>query len=157
MLEQVCKFGRLVATTVAGLAVASAASAQSFGLRAGASGSPDQFYAGLHAETAPIARRVTFRPNVEVGVGDRMTALTANFEFVYRTTLRASDWDVFLGGGPTANYYEWDRGPRGDSDFGGGINLLIGLEHNRRVFAEFKVGLIDSPHAKLGIGINLGR
>lgn len=157
MMGQVCKFGRVLALTLAICAVASVASAQSFGLRAGASGSPDQFYAGVHAETSPIARRVTFRPNVEVGVGDGMTALTANFDFVYRTTLRASDWDLFVGGGPAANFYEWDRGPGRDSDFGGGINLLIGLEHDRRIFVEFKVGLIDSPHAKLGVGINLGR
>ncbi|MGE3344394.1 MAG: hypothetical protein AB7L71_13280 [Vicinamibacterales bacterium] len=136
---------------------ASTASAQSFGVRAGASGDPDQFYVGVHAETRPIADRVTFRPNVEVGFGDNVTALGANLEFVYRHELPNSSWTMLAGGGPAANFYSFDSRFGDDSDFGGGLNLLLGIEHSRGIFAEVKVGLIDSPSIKFGVGINLGR
>ncbi len=159
MAGQVCKFGRVLALTLAVSAVASVASAQSFGLRAGASGSPDQFYAGLHAETSPVADRVTFRPNAEVGVGDGVTLLALNLEFVYRQPLTNSSWSLLAGGGPAANLYSFDgdRGRGSDSDFGGGLNFLLGLEHRGGFFTEVKVGLIDSPSIKVGVGINLGR
>ncbi len=139
------------------LMAATAASAQTFGVRAGASGDPDQFYVGAHAETRPIAERVTFRPNVEVGFGDHVTALGVNLEFVYRHDLPSSSWTLLAGGGPAANFYSFDSRFGDDSDFGGGLNLLLGVEHTRGVFAEVKVGLIDSPSIKFGVGINLGR
>lgn len=145
------------ASTAALLAITTAASAQTFGVRAGASGDPDQFFVGAHAETRPIADRVTFRPNVEVGFGDNVTALGVNLEFVFRHDLPSSSWTLLAGGGPAANFYSFDSRFGDDSDFGGGLNLLVGIEHTRGVFAEVKVGLIDSPSIKFGVGINLGR
>jgi len=40
---------------------------------------------------------------------------------------------------------------------GGGLNLLLGLEHQGGVFTEIKVGLIDNPSVKFGVGISFGR
>lgn len=148
---------RIVVCTVAVLtAAAIPAAAQSFGLRAGASGSPDQFYVGAHVETRPIADRVTFRPNIEVGVGDNITTLAGNLEFVFRHPLPSSSWTLLAGGGPSANLYSFD-GPGDDTDFGGGLNLLVGMEHRGGFFGEVKVGLIDSPSIKVGVGFNFGR
>ena len=52
--------------------------------------------------------------------------------------------------------------PSCDDDDGGnddntntepGFNLLVGIAHDRGFFAEFKLGLIDSPEVKFGVGI----
>lgn len=142
----------------AALAVAVPAQAQSFGLRAGASADPDQFYAGIHLETAPFADRISFRPNVEVGVGDRITLVAMNLEFVFRQPLQQSSWSVLAGAGPAANLYSFNGGRgRNDSDLGGGLNLLVGLEHRDGFFVEVKVGVIDSPGVKFGFGLSFGR
>lgn len=136
---------------------ASPAQAQSFGVRAGASAEPDQFYFGVHAETPPIAERLSFRPNVELGVGDDTTLLAVNLELVYRIRLeRSSEWRLVVGAGPAANFYDGRR-HGGDDQLGGGFNVLLGIEHRRGFFAEIKVGLIDSPSVKFGVGFTFGR
>lgn len=151
--------GRVVCAAMALVVLgAGTAQAQDFGIRAGASGSPDQFYFGVHLDTTPVADRISFRPNVEVGIGDGLTLAAANLEFVFRQPLNSSRWQMLVGGGPAANFYSWDgaRG-RGDSDIGGGLNLLLGLEHVGGFFSEIKVGLIDSPSVKFGVGFSFGR
>ena len=70
--------------TVSLLAFAGPARAQGVGGRVGASVDPDQLYFGAHFETTELADRLRFRPNVEVGVGDDLTLVALNFEFVYR-------------------------------------------------------------------------
>lgn len=146
------------AVATVGVLIAVPAQAQNFGVRAGASGSPDQFYFGVHLDTAPIADRISFRPNVEVGIGDGITLAAANLEFVFRQPLNSSRWVMLVGGGPAANFYSYDDGRgRGDGDLGGGLNLLLGLEHRGGFFSEIKVGLIDSPSIKFGVGISFGR
>ncbi len=139
--------------------IASPASGQTMGLRAGASADPDQFYVGVHAETGHVADKIHFRPNVELGIGNDLTLVAANLEFIYRTPIQSSRWSVFVGGGPSANFYSYNRGAgRGDStDVGGGLNVLLGLEHRDGLFTELKVGLIDSPSVKFGVGFSFGR
>jgi hypothetical protein len=34
----------------------------------------------------------------------------------------------------------------------GGLNFMIGLEHEGGLFTEFKVGAVDSPNIKLSVG-----
>lgn len=130
------------------LGLASTAQAQSAGLRAGVSGNPDQFVFGGHIETAPLVEQLSFRPNVEIGVGDDVTTLGFNFELVYSIPLDQHPWRLYFGGGPAANIYWWDGG----SDVGGGFNALIGVEHRGGLFTEFKVGAIDSPDVKFIVG-----
>lgn len=138
---------------------ASPAEAQSFGVRAGASAEPDQFYFGVHADTPPIVERLSFRPNVELGVGDDTTLLAVNLELVYRIRLeRSSEWRVLVGAGPAANFYSYDGNrARRDDELGGGLNVLLGIEHRHGFFGEVKVGLIDSPTLKFGVGFTFGR
>jgi hypothetical protein len=135
------------------IATASSASAQEFGVRAGASVDPDQFYFGAHVEAGPLADRIYFRPNVELGVGSDLTTVAVNLELVYKAPLRRSPWTFYGGGGPAINFYDTDRG----SDTQGGFNLLGGLEHDQGLFFEVKLGLVDSPDFKVGIGYVLGR
>jgi hypothetical protein len=125
------------------------AAAQDAGVRAGLSVDPDQFYFGGHVETAPLVDRLHFRPNLEVGFGDDITLIAANMEFVYKFP-RRNDWGIYVGGGPALNLYMFDE--RDDSETEGGLNVLVGVENARGMFFEFKVGAVDSPDFKFGVG-----
>jgi hypothetical protein len=132
------------------LPTTAAAQAGGAGLRAGVSGSPDQFYFGGHIDTGRIAGNLSFRPNVEVGLGDNVTTVAGNFEFVYWFPLRRHAASVYAGGGPAVNFYRYsnDRG----SDTKPGFNLLVGVAHRGGLFGELKIGLLDSPEVKFGVG-----
>ncbi|MEO7156365.1 MAG: hypothetical protein ABI039_02315 [Vicinamibacterales bacterium] len=122
--------------------------AQNGGIRGGISVDPDQFYFGGHLETSPLVDRLYFRPNVEVGLGDDLTLIAANMEFVYKFTTRRA-WNLYAGGGPALNVVMVDEA---DSDSDAGLNLLVGVEQSSGLFFEFKVGAIDSPNFKFGVG-----
>jgi hypothetical protein len=130
------------------VAVAQPANAQTrTGVRAGVSANPDQFYFGGHVETPPVVDRLRFRPNVEVGVGNDATLLAFNFEFIYPFASR-QPWHVYAGAGPALNWFRVN----GNSDAGGGFNVLFGLENNKGLFFEAKIGTFDSPDLKFGVG-----
>ena len=124
------------------------AAAQDAGIRAGLSVDPDQFYFGGHIETSPLIDRLHFRPNLEVGFGDDLTLIAANMEFVYKFPVR-SGWRLYAGGGPALNVFMADDA---DSDTEAGLNLLVGFEQARGLFFEFKLGVVDSPDFKFGVG-----
>jgi hypothetical protein len=134
-------------------AVPATAAAQGPGVRAGVSIDPDQFYFGGHYETGPLVDRLHFRPNIEVGIGDDLTAVGLNFEFAYKFPPR-SGWRVYAGGGPAVNFYSWDDDVAGNdnSETEPGLNFLIGVEAARGLMFEFKIGAIDSPEFKFGVG-----
>lgn len=133
-----------------GLMVISAvpAAAQGAGVRGGISVDPDQFYFGGHFETSPLIESLYFRPNLEVGIGDDLMLLGANFEFLYKFPSR-SGWRVYAGAGPALNIYMPDEG---DSNTEAGFNVMVGAEQSRGLFFEFKIGAIDSPDFKFGVG-----
>jgi hypothetical protein len=128
---------------------ATPAAAQDAGFRGGISVDPDQFYFGGHLETSPLVDRLHFRPNLEVGFGDDLMLIGANMEFIYKFP-RRGDWGVYAGGGPALNIYSFDDVD--DSETEGGLNILVGVETPRGLFFEFKVGAIDSPDFKFGVG-----
>ena len=122
--------------------------AQDAGIRGGISVNPDQLYFGGHLETSALVDRVHFRPNLEVGFGDDLTLIAANMEFVYKFT-RSRDWNLYAGGGPALNIFMVnDR----DSETEAGFNALVGLETSKGLFFEFKLGMLDSPDLKFGVG-----
>jgi len=131
-----------------------AASAQSrAGVRAGISVDPDQFYIGAHVDVDEVAQRVWFRPNAEIGFGDSRTLAAFNGEFVYRFATRSRTWTPYAGGGPGLVITTFRGGPgRRDTDAGPGFNFVAGLEKAQGLMAEVKLGLLDSPGFKLGIG-----
>jgi hypothetical protein len=142
---------------VVALWLASPAEAQKAGVRAGVSGDPDQFFFGGHVETSPLVDQLSFRPNVEVGLGDNRTLVALNIEFVYGFPLRRQPWRVYVGGGPAANIVSFSDDRPDGSDVNGGFNLLVGLEHREGLFTELKVGMIDSPSIKFTVGYNFRR
>lgn len=121
------------------------------GVRAGVGADPDQFYFGGHIESGPLLRDVHFRPNVEAGFGDNRTVVALNAEFIRRFGLD-NGYSAYLGAGPAVNIISFDRPVGGDTRVDPGINFLIGLEFPQRFFTELKVGAIDSPQVKFGIG-----
>ncbi len=123
--------------------------AQDGGIRGGISVDPDQFYFGGHLETSPLVDRVHFRPNVEVGIGDDLTLIAANMEFVYKFT-RSRPLNLYAGAGPALNIFMFDDAD--DAETEAGFNILVGAETPRGLFFEFKIGVIDSPDFKFGVG-----
>jgi hypothetical protein len=131
---------------------AGVAEAQGPGIRGGVSVDPDQFYFGGHYETGALVDRLHFKPNIEAGVGDDLTTIALNFEFVYKFPSRSS-WQLYAGGGPAVNFYSFDNGGNdNDSETEPGVNFLIGVERNSGLFFEFKIGVVDSPELKFGVG-----
>lgn len=133
------------------LLVARPAMAQ-IGLRAGISGDPDQFFFGAHVESKPLVDRLTFRPNIEIGVGDDVTLVALNFEFAYSIPLRDHPWNVYIGAGPALNVYSLGNRRGGRTEVEGGFNILLGVQHRRGLFTELKVGAMDSPDVKFAVG-----
>ena len=138
----------LLTVLLAVLATSTQAWAQGPGVRGGVSIDPDQFYFGGHYETPPLVDRLHFRPNLEVGIGDDVVTTAINFEFVYKFPSR-SPWRLYAGGGPAVNFYSFDND---NSETEGGFNFLIGAEQRSGLFFELKVGVIDSPDLKFGVG-----
>ena len=145
-LRHTCLSFFLAALGFAGLAAPAAA--QGFGVRAGASVDPDQFYFGGHYESRPLVEQLYFKPNVELGIGDDITTFALNLEFVYKIPINGSPWNLYAGGGPAINFYSFED----DSATEGGLNVLIGAETAQGVFFELKFGALDSPDLKFGVG-----
>jgi len=142
-----------LATAAVWVALASPARGQGVGIRAGVSGDPTQFFFGGHVETAPLADRLRFRPNIEVGVGDNRTLVSLNVEFAWHFSESSRGWSPYVGAGPAVVFRFFDSPPgRDDSDVGGGLNFFAGVEHTGGLFTELKVGAIDSPSVKFAVG-----
>jgi len=140
----------LVFLAVTGAVTAPPAHAQvSPGVQAGISLDPDQFYFGGHIETTPLVDRLRFRPSVDIGLGDDLTLVAGNFDFTYTFPSSSNGWNLYVGAGPTINWYDSDNG---DSDTEGGFNFIVGAKQRSRLFFEFKVGMEGSPDLKFGVG-----
>ena len=114
------------------------------GVRAGISSNPDQFYFGAHLDTGPIIDRLSFRPNVEIGLGDGLTSISGNFEFVYWWPIPNRPWQVYAGGGPSVNVSRFDAQHGNRTDLGPAFNIVGGLAHSRGLFVEVKLGLVHN-------------
>ena len=122
------------------------------GVRAGVSASPDQFYLGAHYDTGYLFDHLSFRPNLEVGLGDNRTTVAVNFEFAYWFPVNNKPYNVYVGAGPALNIFRYDLPGGSTTDAKPGFNLLAGITHKSGLFAELKLGLIDSPAVKFGVG-----
>lgn len=142
------RLGQFAAAGVLLALAATPAAAQHAGARVGVSSDPDQFYFGGHVETGPVADKLTFRPNVEIGVGNGMTVTALNFEFKYPLIARR-DWEFYGAGGPALNIV---RISGADTGSNGGFNIAVGAAHKQGLFVEAKIGLADSPQFKFGVG-----
>jgi hypothetical protein len=76
-----------------------------------------------------------------------------NFDLSYRMPLPRSAWSMALGAGPALNLYRRS----GDTDSAGGFNILVGFLHQAGLGFQFKVGALDSPSIKVGVGYTFRR
>jgi hypothetical protein len=143
----------VIALAIGMLSSGTAFAQQGFGLRGGLSLDPDQFYFGGHYVTAPLAGKVRFQPNLELGIGDDLTTIALNFEFAYWARLNR-DWQIYGGGGPAMNLFEYEGRDEGDAE--AGFNILVGFRQKNGLFFEMKVGALDSPDVKFGVGYTFG-
>ena len=124
-----------------------AAGQTSTGIRAGLSVDPDQFYFGGHLETPPLVDRLRFKPNAEIGVGKDVTVVALNLEFAYGFPSQRG-WNAYAGAGPALIISDRDS----NTNSGGGFNMLLGVSHRSGLFTEIKIGVVDSPELKIGVG-----
>ena len=126
-----------------------------YGVRAGVSAEPEQFFFGGHVETKPLLDHLTFKPSVEVGIGDNATLVALNVEFAYHIPIEKQPFGLYIGGGPAANVFSIDAGSDNADGVRGGFNFFVGLEHTKGLFLELKVGAGDSPSVKFTVGYTL--
>lgn len=127
------------------------------GAKLGVSASPDQFLFGVHYDTGYLIDHLSFRPNLEVGFGDSQTSVGANFEFAYWFPVRNQPYTIYVGAGPALNIYRYDLPDGSTTDAKPGFNLLAGAVHRSGLFAELKLGFIDSPTVKFAVGYSWRR
>jgi hypothetical protein len=146
------------------LAASTAGAATGWGLRGGVTFDPDQVHVGAHVNAGELFHNGYFLPNVEVGFGDHMTLIALNPELVYRFDHRTqSRWGFYVGCGLGVNITNWnghddfpyDRHDHTNTDLG--LNLLGGmlrrLSSGNEFFLELKLGVADSPDAKVTVGL----
>lgn len=131
-----------------------AAQEPGFGVRAGVTVNPEQFHFGGHFETQPLIEHLSFRPNVEFGLGRRLTTVAFNLEFAYYIPVKREPFSLYAGGGPALLVYSFhpESGRGRDTSAEGGFNFLFGVQHERGLFGELKLGAVDSPDLKITIG-----
>ena len=117
------------------------------GVQGGVSLDPDQVYFGGHVETSPLIDRLRFRPNLDIGLGDNVTTIGFNFDFTYAFTA-GRPWNLYAGAGPAINWFDFDGSNRTD----GGFNILVGARQREGMFFEMRIGALDSPDLKFGVG-----
>ena len=150
---------RLALTTLllAGLSVTAPVDANaqvvSKGVRIGVSNSPGQIYFGGHVETAPLMENLSFRPNVELGLGNDQYLLAFNLEFAYQIPIQGRPMTAYLGAGPALDIRSRTDilGAR-QTELLGGFSFLVGMAHRDGLFSELKVGAMDNPGLKFAVG-----
>ena len=128
-----------------------------WGPRLGVTMDPDQVHFGVHLDAGSFADRFRFQPNVELGLSDELTVLAFNGEFAYRFNSDWGEWSPYLGGGLGINLYDDNRPMRHDrsrADLGASVlgGIETGIGGGDRFFMETKLGLVDSPDLKFGVG-----
>jgi hypothetical protein len=124
------------------------------GIVGGVSANPEHLYFGVNFMAAKVATNFWFRPGAEVGFGNSSSNVGINGEFIYLIDIRKKPWSVYFGGGPAliiATTYA-DAPASNNTEVGPGFNFIAGIRKARGLFSEIKVGVIDSPEFKLGIG-----
>ena len=147
----------LLALSLCALLPAAAAAQLRTGIgpRVGISVDPDQLILGGQAIIGEIAPNVTFDPSLELGFGDDVTTLAANFDLHYHFDIENVTWRPYAGFGADIVFADADGGGS-DTEVGGGIIIGAGAptSSGNRFFGELKFGLGDVPDLKIVVGWN---
>jgi hypothetical protein len=134
------------------LAVPAIASAQGtdpewgYGVRGGASFSPDQFVIGGHLESPDLPQqflsRMTLRPTALLGVGSDDTRLIVTMEIALSAPIPQTPWSVYTVLGPGIQFT--------GNNTGGLVSLGVGLQHDKGYFGELTY--LGGGEAQLVVG-----
>ncbi len=146
-------FRKLIISSVMLATTASAAFATGVQPRLGLGIDPDQFVFGVLFKVTPVGKIANFAPSVDLGVGDNVTTITGNFDFLFPLSLQNSDTEIYIGAGPTLAFYSFDGGD--DSEVG--ISAVAGIELPTRssTTLEVRIGIGDIPDLKFLVGFYL--
>ena len=133
------------------LFAAAPASAQGVGFQGGGTASPNQWYVGSHFEIPLGLDQFLLRPGVEGGRGDGLSLASVSFEFLYTYEFAGTPWTIFQGTGPAVNFARFDD----TTTTSGGVNLVVGLAHQRGFFTEMKIGGSGSASLRYGVGYTI--
>jgi hypothetical protein len=145
--------------------------AERFGLGvfAGVGLDPELIMFGGHARFGPIfTPNLQFRPGIEFGVGEVTTLFGVHFDFLYTLpgATRTTRWTPYVGAGPNLGVShmgfeaddeeveERNRFDFSDTDFDGGLNVLVGVRNREGVFLELKATAYGVSNVKLLAGFN---
>ena len=138
-------------------------------MRVGLSSAPDQFVLGLHYDAGRQARRLRFMPNIDLGVGDHRTVVTANPDIVYSFPVENAG-SIYAGGSCGVVWTNWRSAAHPVISWGHrmrahdtaadlGVAGIFGYRcrwSGRTVFLDAKIRISDAyPGVKLMVGTNI--
>jgi hypothetical protein len=139
------------------------------GVQAGVGIDPEIIDLGVHGTFGPLFKpNVTFRPAVEVGVGELTTFVGLNFDVLYAFPGNRTDegWVPYVGAGPTFGLSHRgfdtdgeegvdapDRFDFSDTDFNGGMTFIVGMRKTKGFF-EMKATAWGVANIRLVAGYN---
>jgi len=146
----------LVIIVIAAGAAPGGAVTPPLGVRAGYTSweSVNQFHFGGHVKLGDLFPNVALTPNLELGFGDHATVVTVNGDLVYRfTELANAPWGPYAGGCLSFIYVDFS-GVASDTNLGlsGVVGTTYALGSGNEVFAEIRLGIMDSPGFKFTVG-----
>jgi hypothetical protein len=146
------------------------------GVQGGVGLDPEILDVGVHAAFGPVFHpNLTFRPVVEIGLGEITTLLGINLDVLYTLGgyTRDTQWIPYIGGGPNFGLshrgFETENGDNvdgpdgdddgsrfdfGDTDFNGGVNFIVGMRKQSGVFFEMKATAWGVSNIRLLAGFN---
>ena len=129
---------------------------------------PELIMFGAHAAFAPIFHEgVSFRPGLEIGVGEITTSFVINADVLYVLpgSTRGS-WNAYIGAGPNIgvshvsfeaqgeDQEDRNRFDFSDTDFDAGFNFIAGARRDNGLFLELRATAYGVSNVKLIAGFN---
>jgi hypothetical protein len=149
------------------------------GLQAGVGLDPELVDVGAHITLGPVFKpEVTFRPGVEIGLGELTTLFAINLDVLYLLNGSVGDrsWSPYVGIGPSfglshrgfstddadnvtitspgTSTSERGRFDFGDTDFNSGMNFIAGVRKRNGLFLEMKATAWGVSNIRLLAGFN---
>ncbi len=138
----------------ASVASAEGAAVSRYGGRLGLSLDPDQITLGAFVGFPEFTDGVSFRPSVDLGLGDDLVTIIGNADVQYAFTGTNSKFHPYFGGGLGVLWFDHDAG---GSDSEIGLNVYGGIEMAMRGYKtgmlELRIGVDDMPDLKITYAI----
>jgi hypothetical protein len=121
-----------------------------FGLRAGASITPDQFVLGGQFSWGKEYSIFRLVPSVDVGFGSSITTIAFNGDLIFNLKVEGSNFGFYGGAGPTILYLDADGS---NSSWELGLSVVAGAHMPFKKLPptnlEFRFGVGDVPDLKI--------